>query len=213
MTIELNNWKLTIDIEDPNKKDRPLEIVPPELLTFQHPHFINKPECITFKAECGGKTTKNSKYPRSELRELDQGKLAAWSINRGTHIMTWTCSVTNLPIKKPQVVVGQIHDGEDDVVEIRHTKDYVEVIHDSNNYGKLITGYKLGDIYTVIMTASKGQITIFSGKTTIAVKTKSKEKDCYFKLGCYTQSNVSKGDAEDAYGEVKVYKIKVEHKK
>ena len=213
MSIDLTNWKLTLDVEDPDNNERPLEVMPPELLTFQHPHFINKPECITFKAECGGKTTKNSKYPRSELRELYKGKLSAWSINSGTHIMTWTCALTNLPVKKPQVVVGQIHDGKDDVIEIRHTKDYVEVIHDDFNYGKLITGYKLGDIYTVILTAAKGQITIFSGKTTIAIKSISNKKDCYFKLGCYTQSNVSKGDEPNAYGEVKVYKCKIEHKK
>jgi hypothetical protein len=33
----------------------------------------------------------------------------------------------------------------------------------------------------------------------------------YFKVGCYTQSNETKGDKPEAYGEVVVYKLKVTH--
>ena len=35
---------------------------------------------------------------------------------------------------------------------------------------------------------------------------------CYFKAGCYTQSNESKGDKPESYGEVVIYKLVVEHK-
>jgi len=34
---------------------------------------------------------------------------------------------------------------------------------------------------------------------------------CYFKAGCYTQSNTSKGDAPSAYGEVVIYAVSVRH--
>ena len=34
---------------------------------------------------------------------------------------------------------------------------------------------------------------------------------CYFKAGCYTQSNTSKGDASTAYGEVVIYSLSVKH--
>jgi hypothetical protein len=213
MSIDLNSWKLTLDIEDPSNKSRPLEISPPELLKFQHPHFVKTDASITFKAECGGKTTSGTKYPRSELRELNGDKLASWKMDQGIHEMIWTCAVTSLPKEKPQVVVGQIHDDEDDVIEIRHTKDYVEVIHDDKNYGKLITGYRLGDVYTASITVRKGVISVFSGKTSILISSAKNAKNCYFKMGCYTQSNLSKGDLPKAFGEVKLYALRVTHTK
>jgi len=211
MSIDLNNWKLTLDVEDPANKSRPLEISPPKLCEFQHPHFTKNEAAITFKAICGGKTTSGTKYPRSELRELTGDSLSSWTMNQGTHEMIWTCAVTNLPKVKPQVVVGQIHDGEDDVIEIRHTGDYVEVIHDNFYYGKLISGYKLGDVYTASITVRKGIISVFAGQTTILISTAQKAKNCYFKMGCYTQSNISKGDHHDDYGEVKLYALRVTH--
>ena len=213
MSVDLSSWKLTLDIPDPKNPARPLEISPPEIMTFQHPHFIKNVASITFRADCGGKTTLGSKYPRSELRELTGDKLANWKMKQGFHEMIWTCAVTNLPVVKPQVVVGQIHDGEDDVIEIRHTKDYVEVIHDDISYGKLITSYRLGDVYTGSITVRKGVIAVFCGKTTILISSAKQAKDCYFKMGCYTQSNVSKGDSPSAYGEVKLYALRVTHVK
>ena len=34
---------------------------------------------------------------------------------------------------------------------------------------------------------------------------------CYFKAGCYTQSNTSTGDAPTAYGQVVIYRLAVSH--
>jgi hypothetical protein len=213
MSVDLKNWKLTLDFADPDNPDKPLEVVPPKLLTFQHPHFIKTNDSITFKAACDGKTTRGTKYPRSELRELVNGELADWKMNSGVHSMTWKCAVTHLPVAKPQVVVGQIHDGEDDVIEIRHTKDYVEVIHDSKNYGKLIKAYRLGDVYEANITVRKGVIYVYAEKTTIVISSALNAKNCYFKMGCYTQSNTSTGDSPKAYGEVKLYNLEVVHEK
>jgi hypothetical protein len=138
---------------------------------------------------------------------------AAWTMNKGEHLMKWTCALTHLPTAKPQVVVGQIHDGEDDVIELRHTKDYLEVIHDDKSFGKLLTGYRLGDVYEASITVKKGVIYVFAGQTTVTVSSAKNAKNCYFKIGCYTQSNTSKGDAADAYGCVRLYSLSVEHTK
>ncbi len=35
---------------------------------------------------------------------------------------------------------------------------------------------------------------------------------CYFKAGCYTQSNPSKGDAAESYGEVVIDSLAVDHR-
>jgi len=48
MSIDLNSWKLTLDVEDPEDTRKPLEILPPALLKFLHPHFI-KNEASMFK--------------------------------------------------------------------------------------------------------------------------------------------------------------------
>lgn len=205
--MDLKNWKLTLDIEDPKTKEV-MEIPPPCLSTFEHPHFSRTGESIKFTANCGGRTTKGTKYPRSELREMKDGKLASWSIGEGVHEMKWICSVGHLPKIKSQVVVGQIHDDKDDVIEIRHSDGFVEVIHDEKHYGKLIPHYRLGDKYSASITAKNGVIAIFSGNTTILIK--SKAKNCYFKMGAYVQANTST-DAPMDYGEVTVYSLSVNH--
>jgi len=204
--MDLKNWKLTLDVEDPKTK-KVMEVT--DLKCFDHPHFMRLEDHIKFKAKCGGRTTSGSKYPRSELRELINGKLASWDTMKGKHVMKWECAVTHLPKVKSQVVVGQIHDDKDDVIEIRHSGDFVEVFHDDIKYGKLITNYKLGDKYSASIEVSNGKIAIHSGSTSIIVPTKS--KNCYFKLGCYVQSNVSKGDSPEEYGEVKLYSVEVKH--
>jgi len=33
----------------------------------------------------------------------------------------------------------------------------------------------------------------------------------YFKAGCYTQTNISKGDSASSYGEVTIYNLQVSH--
>lgn len=38
-------------------------------------------------------------------------------------------------------------------------------------------------------------------------------KGCYFRAGCYTQSNTKKGDSPDSYGEVVIHELKVTHTK
>ena len=64
-------------------------------------------------------TTSGSSYPRTELREMNGAKLAAWSNTQGTHTLTVRQAVTALPAAKPDVVTAQIHDAEDDVMEVR----------------------------------------------------------------------------------------------
>jgi hypothetical protein len=39
-----------------------------------------------------------------------------------------------------------------------------------------------------------------------------RSESCYFKAGAYTQSNTSKGDAADAYGEVIIRSLQVTHR-
>jgi hypothetical protein len=74
---------------------------------------------VVFTADAGGVTTKNSTYPRSELREMNGDEMASWSNRTGTHTLSVRQAVTELPKAKPELVTAQIHDAESDVMEVR----------------------------------------------------------------------------------------------
>jgi poly(beta-D-mannuronate) lyase len=73
----------------------------------------------------------------------------------------------------------------------------------------------LGSPYTLTISVANGVITVYyeglSGSATTHIKAKSAASVNYFKAGCYTQSNVSKGDAASAYGEVWISTLGLEH--
>lgn len=212
--LDLNNWYVTLPV---GPAEHPTCINPPQISTFCHPNFFyvnTTKDAVVFKAPCGGVTTSGSSYPRSELREMIGGKLASWSCTSGTHIMTVTEAIYNTPVVKQEVVVAQIHDAKDDVIEVRLSANKtLEVIHDSKHYGVLDPKYVLGTVFTIRIVAFNGKITVFyNDMTTPKVSIAAKNKGCYFKAGCYTQSNTTKGDKPDAYGEVWMYKVAVEHR-
>jgi poly(beta-D-mannuronate) lyase len=214
--IDLTNWKLTLPIagDDP---DKPLEILQPELATYViDPWYVLGDDAMSvrFRANAGGVTTSNSGYPRSELREMTDGgaELAAWSTTEGVHTMTITQAITHLPEVKPHVVAGQIHDDADDVVMIRLEGSYLFVEGGGDDLGVLDPDYQLGAPFTVRLRAAAGVIDVYyQDLDSPAVSVARDAVGCYFKAGVYTQSNVEKGDAPDAYGEVVVQDLVVTH--
>jgi hypothetical protein len=208
--LDLTNWRLAL----PTGKDDADQIDQPELATFQDADYfhLNKAKTgVVFRANAGGATTDGSDYPRSELREMTDGgkKEAAWSNASGDHIMTITEAITAVPPRKPQVVAGQIHDAEDDVVMIRLEKSRLFVEADGDEVGVLNPAYSLGTKFTVKIRATPDGIRItYNG--TKSVTYDKVGGGYYFKAGCYTQSNTD-DDAADAAGEVVIYDLKVEH--
>ena len=70
--------------------------------------------------------------------------------------------------------------------------------------------YKLGAKFTVKIEAAAGHIKVWYNDSLkmdwAVVKT-----GCYFKAGCYTQSNAKRGDSPESCGEVVIYNLLVEH--
>ncbi len=205
--LDLKAWKLTLPV-DAKGAGRPDEVLQPALASFSlEPFFRLAPETggVAFQAPCGGATTKGSSYPRSELREMsaDGSRPAAWSTTEGTHALTITQAITHLPEKKPHVVAGQIHDAEDDVVMIRLEGRRLFVECGGKDVGALDEAYALGAFFTVRLEAGGGKIRIFYNDLAAPKATVEKKAEgCYFKAGCYVQSNPKKGDAPDAFGRV-----------
>ena len=212
--LDLANWKLTLPV---GQGSSPIEVTQPELRRFsQSPYFVlnGARDGVVFHAHAGGVTTSNSGYPRSELREMTNrgADNAAWSTTSGVHTMTVTQAITHLPVAKPHVVAGQIHDASDDLVMIRLEGTHLFVEGGGDELGDLDASYQLGARFTIRVRAAGGMVSIYYQDLTAPKVTVAREATgCYFKAGAYTQSNPSRGDEPTAYGEVAIYALSVTH--
>lgn len=218
--IDLTNWKITLPIGNSSKK--PLEIRQPELSNYQiEPWFTvdSGGEGVRFRAPVNAATTKNTKYPRSELREMsDNGKTnAAWSSKEGVHTMFLDQAITKVPTIKKHVVAGQIHDSDDDIIVVRLEYPNLYINVDGKNVSILDSDYTLGKRFTVKFVVEGGQTKVYYNNNETPSYTLDLDySGAYFKAGAYTQSNCFREAFplfcnEDNYGEVVIYKVVVEH--
>jgi len=214
--FSLKVWRLAIPMDD-NGDGEPDEVSMPTLQYFEDPDFFylsKTGDSIVFRAECGAPTTKNSSYPRCELREMKPGGLerAAWGTNDGlVHNLTITAAINKLPAKKPHVVCAQIHDDEDDLLMLRLEGKKLFIERNDLEPVYLTKDYELGTFFKVMIIADSGRIRVlYEGK--VIMEWPVERDGLYFKAGCYTQSNVEKGDAADDYAEVEIEALYVTHK-
>lgn len=209
--LDLSLWKLTLPIG----KAEPVELRPPDLSTneFAQYYFVQKePLGVVFRAHCGGVTTKGSSYPRCELRQMKakpKGGVISTSWNSSDqqiHTMTMKVAITKTPAVKKHVVCAQIHDADDDLVMIRleGTKLFIERGKSKEIY--LTRKYELGTPFDIRIQGGKGHVKVWYNGA-LAMDWEIDSKGCYFKAGCYTQSNLTKGDKTDDYGEVVIYAL------
>jgi len=208
--LDLQNWFLTLPIGpagDPDSIDQP------ELLDYRSEWFNLTPDRtgVVFRAPAGGVTTTNSKYPRSELREMNGEEKAAWSNTEGTHTLESRQAITEVPPVKPEVSATQIHDGGDDVMQIRlEGSTLVAQYADGKEQVVIDPAYRLGTPYDLRIVAADGRITVFyNGEQRAEIERSG--SSWYWKIGAYTQSNPERGDDADAAGVVVVYSLSIEH--
>lgn len=213
--LDLAAWKLTLPYNTPRKGD-PDEVVHPELAGFVEPdcfHVSPGGDAVIFRASCGGLGTVNSSYPRCELREMKAGGKDEiyWATDDGRrHAMELEQAITHLPEVKQHVVCAQIHDKNDDVLMVRLEKKKLFVERNDLADVSLDKNYRLGDKFTLRIEAADGRIKVWYNDV-LKMDWQVSRKASYFKAGCYTQSNVKKGDRPDAYGEVVIYRLFVTH--
>jgi hypothetical protein len=210
LVLDLSNWKLTLPT--PDTRGDPLEIEQPELATFSDENFRVTGRSVTFTAPVTGATTPGSKYPRSELREMTNGgrSPASWSSTSGTHVMEIVQLISQLPGKKQELVAGQIHDAEDDVVMIRLEDEDLFVEHDGERLADLATNYILGSTFVVRIEASDGHIRVsYNGELKLDYPFEG--SGLYFKAGVYTQSNADNNEPPGSIGQVVISRLQVTH--
>lgn len=210
--LDLSGWKLTLPV-DTDRPGRPDEIEGAELLRFASPdHFFANAagDGVVFRAPCGGATTKGSGYPRCELREMTPGggDEVAWSTDDAApHVLTVRLAVTRTPPKKPHVVCAQIHDAKDDLLMVRLEGRRLFVERNDLGDVAIDDGYEPGRPFELRIEAGGGRVGVwYDGVRKLDWKVS--RAGCYFKTGCYTQSNTARGDRPDAFGEVVIHSLK-----
>ena len=72
--LDLKNWKITLPVDDPDQPgEQPLDVVQPQLNRYVlPPWFVVARGChgVQFRNAVNGMHTPNSRYARSELREM-----------------------------------------------------------------------------------------------------------------------------------------------
>lgn len=209
--LDLTQWKLTLPV-DTDRPGRPDEIPPSALASFLDADcfFVNDAgDGVVFRAPCGGVTTRGSKYPRCELRELDGAGLAAWSTaDDKRHTLTATLAVTATPRVKRHVVCAQIHDADDDVLMVRLEGTRLFVERPGEPDVMLAREYRLGTRFDLKIEAGRGRVQVWHDGVR-KLDWQTLRRGCYFKAGCYTQSNPDRGDAPESYGEVTIHRLAV----
>jgi len=217
--LNLTNWKITLPT---GSSENPTEIKQPELTTYNiDPWFIAMPGSngVRFRAAVNGATTDGSDYPRSELREMtNNGKAkASWSSRKGTHTMFLDQAITAVPKIKRQIVAGQIHDDNKDIIVIRLDYPNLHIRIDEKNLHTLDFHYTLEKRFTIKFVVSDGQTKVYYNNSSNPVYTLNKKySNAYFKTGAYTQSNCSREGSpslcnDNNYGEIIVYQATVTH--
>jgi hypothetical protein len=231
--FDFSRWKITLPI------DGAQEYFNPFLYTYSIDPWFKLVEdkdgyAVQFRANHGAASTRGSKNPRSEFREMfqnyaerDSDSAAAWNNTDGkTHTMWIKQKVTHLTSVKPEVVIGQIHDDGDDVVVFRmegHERGTVGVVNTHANlwltngddtHAYLVDGnYEIGKLFTVKV-ISHDRVTKFEyNEQPVPYVHIGEISGCFFKVGTYTQSNDTTAPTEslEAYAEIYVYDCKVTH--
>ena len=231
----LTNWKLTLPIDSndhdssnvkkvENRNRKPREVKDDKLTNFAlPPYFQVRNGEVIFRAHCAGATTKNTKYPRCELRQRVGGGDNDWSMDDYQKLVT-ELRVTHTPVEKPEVCMVQIHAPKDEPMRLQyHAKTGLCIVWNESNKKHISkqVPYSLGQKLRVTTVVNKGKITCtvlnLDNRKSFSCTWTPVDKTGYFKVGCYTQSSVflsqfknnHKDEKADAYGEVAVSKIEL----
>jgi len=143
----MKNWKLTLPIDKAgSNKGVAVEIKPiPENYKSAYFYRTEKGDEV-FICPVDGATTKGSKYPRSEMRELDNnGKEIAWKIDGKTHSLKRRVKISGEPItekkERGRLVIGQIHGKEDELCRLYYENGGIYFIVDKVGAAKKETRF------------------------------------------------------------------------
>lgn len=236
-----SDWKLNGFTGSPGAnatyEDNVLNAMGQTFSTYDDPNYFYTDGTGTYlKCYRGLGTSTNSSNPRVELRELDNGSLASWNGSSGTHEMTFTVRVDQLPRStngsSGVLCFAQIHGPSpnnngvdvDDVIRVQFLGDPDQstggvrmkisgYITEEVQGSSLIIdrGYQLDTEYTFTLWYSGGTVRLFEGSTQIfSENMDTSTEGNYFKAGNYLQS-VKNANYTGSYGLVRLRNLSTSH--
>jgi hypothetical protein len=220
--FDLSLWELQEPVGLPGTPNivAPSQLVGPK--GYQDSYFFTDPGdgSMTFWDPENGVTTPNSLYPRSELREMTaSGAPADWAV-AGTHTLSATLRVTNVP---DHVAVAQIHLGTGTPPS---TKPLLELFYESsggivlaieqspaggNESSHPVGSAPLGAKWSYVLGLSGSTISLAldgGSPKTFFMPASFAQENMYFKAGNYDQSNGAIGTVG---AKVQFYALDVHH--
>ena len=175
------------------------DVQPDALKSYSEvPYYYINGSKVHFQTTCdGGRTSNNTKYPRSELREYKNASTkASWSGSSGTHRMKASITVTALSVAtKRELCIFQMHDAEDDTLQViakapdgSTTQQWVLKVNGSQ-VAVLGTGIGLGDEHELDCTVTNGNLVFKYDTVTKYSANPGWGSGQYFKIGAYLQAN------------------------
>ncbi|GIH20392.1 polysaccharide lyase family 7 protein [Rugosimonospora africana] len=218
--FDLSLWELQLPTGSPGA---PTTILPSQLKGpngFQDAYFYTDPNdgAMTFWDPENGVTTPNSNYSRSEFREMTASGAAANWFSPGTHKLSATLKVTQVP---SHVAVGQIHLGSGG-----STKPLLELFYYSNGNIEMAieqtpaggneVQHLAGNVplgtewsYTIGLSGNTISLVINGGATqTWPMSTTFNGYGMYFKAGDYDQTS---GSSSTVGATVAFYALNISH--
>lgn len=194
--INLSNWSVTY----PSGKT----MYPPVFSEY----LYEKNNSLIFKTPCNGETTKNSVYPRTELREMIHGKKAVWSSSLGKHKFSGIFAVSRFTTIKAEVCVFQIHDGNNDLLQIIVTPQWVK--YKFTNFKIVLGNYVPEEKFKIKCKIENNRMYLqYNFNESIVLPIDS--NTLYFKAGNYLQTNDAIELDANEYSQVRIFKADVDH--
>ncbi len=205
--VDFSRWKLTLPV-DADGNGRADEIADPASTSLP-PWFERSEEGWVFRAAAGGaRTSGNTAYARSELREMEaSGRPAAWdclAASRSLHLEQRLLATTPA---KPEVVIGQIHDARNDNLMLRYVgprganghsdTGRIEMLwNNAARAGTLDPAYTLGQPMVVDIEIRQGRLAVryrnlasgLDRQLDATLDPARIEGGCFFKAGLYIQA-------------------------
>lgn len=217
--FDLSVWSLTLPI---GAVGNPTIIPSAQLVAgYTSAYFFTGSDgAMVFWAPVTGVTTSGSKFPRSELREDQNGSKYNWSLGAGTSTLTASVAVDTLPPSN-KIVVGQIHGtGVTDLplIELAYKAGQIvaEVIANPNVNTQVDTvvgsGIGVGTVFDYSIQTTPGSMLVVSvnGKVGYSqvVDASWSTQQFYFKAGDYVQDNTG---TSTQGGQVSFYALSIAH--
>jgi hypothetical protein len=213
----LGAWHLTLPNGPSNSAT---EIDPPELDTYADAYFelADTGDRVRMVDLFGGsRTSTGTAFARTELRQEYAGTGALgnadWPCKTSVHRMHVKQRIALTPLRKPEMSIGQIHDGSNDLLEVRYIgpedADGIGTGDGKTDTGKieahfnndtafkvLDSAYTVGDVMTLdVSTDGAGSMTVqYANLTSGTARAESAafygsvSGGCYFKAGNYHQA-------------------------